>query len=147
LVIFLCVFAWIILHWSWDRTVVFFSHPPILSRLSPFRRYRSSHLWRLRKLPRIGVLQRIRRYSFCPSILKRGIPIIGFVFPTIVPRRLAVRFLLLWYHGGYCPCVGCVLCTTLPLLFPALEMIRFLPLFDGIGFWLCWSMRLILWFV
>jgi hypothetical protein len=30
-----------ILRWSWDRTVVFFSHSPILSRLSPFRRYQS----------------------------------------------------------------------------------------------------------
>jgi hypothetical protein len=27
-----------------------------------------------------------------------------------------------------------VLCTTLPLLFPAMEMLRLLPLFDGIGF-------------
>ncbi len=74
-------------------------------------------------------------------------PIGGFVFPTIVPRRLTVRFPLLWCHWGYCPCVGCVLCTILPLLFPVLEMLGFLPLFDGIDFWLCWSMRLILSFV
>ncbi len=107
----------------------------------------TSHLWRLRKLPRLGVSQRIRHCSLCPSILKRDMPIRGFVFPTTVPRRLTVRFLLLWCHWGYCPCVGCVLCTTSPLLFPVLEMLRFLPFFDGIGFWLCWSMRLILWFV
>jgi hypothetical protein len=37
----LCVFAWSILRWSWERTVLFLNHSPILSRLSPFRRYQS----------------------------------------------------------------------------------------------------------
>ncbi len=107
----------------------------------------TSHLWRLMKLPRFGVSQRIRHCSLCPSILKHHMPIRGFVFRTTVPRRLIVRFPRLWCHWGYCPFEGCVLCTILPLLFPVFEMIRFLPLFDGIDFWLCWSMRLILWFV
>jgi hypothetical protein len=59
----LCVFAWNILHWSWDRTVVFFNHSPILSRFSPLRRYQSlvkvdeiAPFWYGKKVPSIFIL-------------------------------------------------------------------------------------------
>jgi hypothetical protein len=59
----MCVFVWSILHWSWDRTVVFYRHSPILSRLSPLRRYQSLvkvdeivPLWCNQKNPSIFIL-------------------------------------------------------------------------------------------
>ena len=59
----LCVFTWNILHWSWDRTVVFVSHSPILSRFSFLLRYQSlvkvveiAPFWCDRNVPSIFIL-------------------------------------------------------------------------------------------
>ena len=131
----LWVFTWSIFRWSWDRTVVFFNHFPILSRFSPLRRYQSivkvveiSHFWYGRKAPSIFIL------SF-------------FLEVWLVHKRLCFS-----HHNSMSssseiplsvrsfPSVGCVLCTISPLLFLVFGMSQFLPIFDGNDSWLYWSM-------
>ena len=66
---------WSILRSSWDRTVVFFSHSPILSRLSPIKDFlfpttvpcrlvvRFPHPW-----GRVGPCGRSSSWSYCPWV-------------------------------------------------------------------------------